>query len=47
MKKAVLKHFAILTGKLQTCNFIKKETATQVFSSEYSEILSLDNLLAG
>ena len=36
MKKAVLKHFAIFTGKLQACNFIKKRF--QHISSEYCEI---------
>ena len=51
IKKAVLKNFAIFTGKqlfwslffnknasLQSCNFIKKETTTQVFSCEYCKI---------
>ena len=37
MKKAVLKNFAIFTGKLQAYNFIKKQNTTQVFSSEYGE----------
>ena len=37
MKKAVLKNFAIFTGKLQACNFIKN-TLTLVFSSEYCKI---------
>ena len=37
-KKSVLKNFALFTGKLQTCNFIKKKT--QVFSSEYCEIFN-------
>ena len=31
MKKAVLKNFAIFTGKLQACNFIKKDSNTGVF----------------
>ena len=34
MKNVVLKDFAIFTGKLQICNFIKK----RLFSSEYCEI---------
>ena len=38
MKKAALKSFAIFTGKLQACNFIKKQTPTQVFPSEHCEI---------
>ena len=37
MKKAVLKHLEVFTGKLQTCNFIKY-LQTQVFSSECCEI---------
>ena len=37
MKKAALKNFAIFTGKLQACNFIKN-TPTQVFFSKYYEI---------
>ena len=35
MKKAVLKNFAIFTGKLQTCNFIKKRHQHSCFSSEW------------
>ena len=31
MKKSVLKNFAIFTGKLQTCNFIKKDSNKDVF----------------
>ena len=37
MKKAVLKNFAIFTGKLEACSFIKN-TPAQVFSTEYCEI---------
>ena len=46
-KKGVLENFAKFTGKyvcqslffkLQACNFIKKETLTQVFSCEFCEI---------
>ena len=47
-KKGVLRNFAKLTGKHlcqsltcarpEDCNFIKKETLTQVFSSEFCEI---------
>ena len=37
MKKAVLKNFAILTGKLQACNFIKKRN----FKNTYFEVLLL------
>ena len=40
-KIVVFKIFAIFTGKhLQPCNFIKKETPTQVFSREYCEIFN-------
>ena len=41
MKKAVLKNLTIFTGKLQTCNFIKKRLQHRYFpalSSEYCEI---------
>ena len=46
-KISVLKNFAIFTGKhlcwdlfsMKACNFIQKETPTQVFSCEYCEIL--------
>ena len=50
-KKTAPKNFVIFTGKhvlesllnnvagLQPCNFIKKKTPTQLFSSEYCEIL--------
>ena len=50
VKKGVLKNFAKFTGKylyqglffnlikLQACNFIKKETLAQVFSSEFCKI---------
>ena len=31
MKKAVLKNFAIFTGKLQTCNSIKKRLKYKIF----------------
>ena len=34
IKKIVLKDFA----KIQACNFIKKETLAQVFSSEFGDI---------
>ena len=37
MKKDVLEKFAIFTGKLQACNFIKRNP-TQVFSCEYCEV---------
>ena len=37
MKKAVLKYFAIFTGKLQTL-LHSKNTPIQVFSSEYCDI---------
>ena len=48
VKRCVLKNFAKFTGKplcqslvltkLQACNFIKKETLTQMFSREFCEI---------
>ena len=48
MEKGVLKNFATFTGKhrcqslffnnVAACNFIKKETLTQVFSCEFYEI---------
>ena len=38
MKKAVLKNFAIFTGKLQACNFIKNTLQQRCFPSEYCEI---------
>ena len=47
VRKGVLGNFSKLTGKHlyrslffrpQTCNFVKKETLTQVFSCEFSEI---------
>ena len=39
-KKGVLRDFAKFTGNnlCQACNFIKKETLAQVFSSEFCEI---------
>ena len=37
MKKSVLKNFTIFTGKLQTCNLLKK-IPTKMFSSEYCKI---------
>ena len=37
MKKAVLKNFAIFTGKLQACNFIKKRLQHR-YSSGYCKI---------
>ena len=39
MKKSVLKNFAIFIGKVLACNFIEKETPTQVFFCEYYEAL--------
>ena len=40
MKKDVLGNFVKFTGKhlSQVCNFIKKETLAQVFSSEFCKI---------
>ena len=45
LRKSVLKNFAKFTGNLffnkvtsQACNFIKKDTSTQVFSCEFCEI---------
>ena len=41
MKKAVLRNFTKFTGKHcrpEACNFIKKDTLAQVFSSEFCEI---------
>ena len=39
MKKAVLKNFAIFTGKLQTCNCIKKRLQHNYYlTSEYWEL---------
>ena len=48
-KKAVLKHFAIFTGKhlcwsLFLINFINKDTPIQVFSCEYYEIIKYNYL---
>ena len=37
-KKAALKTFAVFTGKLKACNFIKNSVFPQVFSCEYCEI---------
>ena len=39
-RKGVLRNFAKYTGKYrpEACNFIKKETLAQVFSSEFCEI---------
>ena len=42
MKKAFLKNFAIFTGKLQACNFVKWAAA-----SVLTLLLKLDNLLTG
>ena len=39
MKKAVLKHFAIFTGKLQTCNFIKKRLQHRCFLVNVAKFL--------
>ena len=51
MKEAVLKNFAVFkisqvldsfvnnVADLRGCNFVKKETPTQVFCSEYCEFL--------
>ena len=36
-KSCSKKNFALLTGKLQACNFIKRDP-TQMFFSEYCEI---------
>ena len=38
-KKAVLKHFAIFTGKLQTCNFIKKRLQHRSFPLSIAKFL--------
>ena len=38
MKKAVLKIFAIFTGKLQACNVFKKRLQ-QMFSFQYCKII--------
>ena len=39
MKKAVLKHFAIFTGKLQTCNFSKKRLQHRPFPVNVAKFL--------
>ena len=38
MKNAVLKNFAVSTGKLQTCNFIKKRLQHRCFPLNICEI---------
>ena len=38
-KKAVLRHFAIFTGKLQTCNFIKKRLQHRSFPLSIAKFL--------
>ena len=37
MKKAVLKNFAILAGKLQSCNFIKKKLQQRCFPLNFAK----------
>ena len=39
MKKAVLKYFAIFTGKLQACNFIEKRLQRSCFPLNIAKLL--------
>ena len=39
MKKAVLKNFAIFTGKLQACNFIEKRLQHSCFPLNIAKLL--------
>ena len=39
MKKAVIKNFGIITGKLQACNFIKKRLQQRYFPLNIAKFL--------